>query len=77
MVIRNIDAKSVTLSCPKQLRCYSARVYFQENPDPLNPETGIEGIQPSAVRSQKILRNGEMYIIQDKRVFTITGTEIR
>ena len=77
MVIRNIDAQSVTLSCPKQLRCYGVRVYFQENPEHLNPADGIESIQPSAVRSQKILRNGELYIIQNERVYTATGVEIK
>ena len=77
MVIRNIDAQSVTLSCPKQLRCYGVRVYFQENPEHLNPADGIESIQPSAVRNQKILRNGELYIIQNDRRYTATGVEIR
>ena len=77
MVIRDIDATSVTISCPKQLRCYGVRVYFQENPEHLNPETGIEGIQPSAVRSQKILRDGALYIIQNERTYTATGVEIR
>ena len=77
MVIRNIDATSVTISCPKQLRCYGVRVYFQEDPEHLNPETGIEGIQPSAVRSQKILRDGALYIIQNERTYTATGVEIR
>ena len=77
MVIRNIDAQSVTLSCSKQLRCYGVRVYFQENPEHLNPADGIESIQPSAVRNQKILRNGELYIIQNERVYTATGVEIR
>ena len=77
MVIRNIDATSVTISCSKQLRCYGVRVYFQENPNRLNPETGIEGIQPSAVRSQKILRDGALYIIQNERTYTATGVEIR
>ena len=77
MVIRNIDAQSVTLSCPKQLRCYGVRVYFQENPEHLNPADGIENIQPSAVRSQKKLRDGQIYIIQNDRTYTTTGVEIR
>lgn len=32
IVIRNIDAQSVSISCEKQLRCYSVVVYFDENP---------------------------------------------
>ena len=77
MVIRNIDAQSVTLSCPKQLRCYGVRVYFQENPEHLNPADGIEDVQPSAVRIQKKLRDGQIYIIQNERVYTATGVEIK
>lgn len=33
VVVRDIDANSVTLSCVKQLRCYSVEVYFDSNPD--------------------------------------------
>lgn len=33
VVITDIDSKSVTISCDKQLRCYSVSVYFNENPD--------------------------------------------
>lgn len=32
VVIKNIDSNSVTISCEKQLRCYSVEVYFDENP---------------------------------------------
>lgn len=32
VVISDIDAESVTISCVKQLRCYSVEVYFDENP---------------------------------------------
>ena len=38
LVITDIDATSVTLSCPKQLRCYAVRVFFEENPDPIEEE---------------------------------------
>lgn len=33
VVITDIDSKSVTISCVKQLRCYQVDVYFDENPD--------------------------------------------
>ena len=33
LVITDIDSTSVTLSCDKQLRCYSVEVYFEENPE--------------------------------------------
>lgn len=39
LVIMDINATSVTLSCPKQIRCYELRVYFQENPDPIDVVT--------------------------------------
>ena len=77
MVIRNIDATSVTISCPKQLRCYGVRVYFQENPDYLYPVEGIESILPPAVSRQKVLRDGQLYIIQNKRTYTAAGAEIQ
>lgn len=38
---------------------------------------GLENIQPSDSRSHKILRNGQLYIIQNGRTFTATGTEIQ
>ena len=33
VVITDIDAKKVTISCEKQLRCYSVWVYFDANPE--------------------------------------------
>ena len=32
IVVRDIDAQSVSISCDKQLRCYNVVVYFDENP---------------------------------------------
>lgn len=32
VVIKNIDSNSVTISCVKQLRCYTVEIYFDENP---------------------------------------------
>jgi hypothetical protein len=43
IVIRNIDAQSVSISCEKQLRCYSVVVYFDEN-----PTDSIAGATPPA-----------------------------
>lgn len=37
VVITDVDSKSVTIDCVKQLRCYNVEFYFDENPD-------IEGI---------------------------------
>lgn len=33
LAILDVDSKSVTISCVKQLRCYVAQVYFEKNPD--------------------------------------------
>lgn len=33
VVITDIDSKTVTISCDKQLRCYNVELYFDENPD--------------------------------------------
>ena len=74
MVLLDVDAERVTLSCPKQLRCYGVRVYFQENPDPLFEN--IEQTKPAA-QATKMLKNGQLYIIQNGRTFTATGTEVK
>lgn len=41
LAILDVDSKSVTISCVKQMRCYVAQVYFEENPD--IEEGGDEG----------------------------------
>ena len=33
LVITDVDSKTVTISCKKQLRCYSVTVYFDANPE--------------------------------------------
>lgn len=32
VIIKDINEKSVTITCPKQVRCYAVRVYFDANP---------------------------------------------
>ena len=39
--------------------------------------TGIESIQDSEVRSQKILRNGQLIIVRDGKEYTVQGIQIR
>lgn len=43
VVVRDIDATSVTISCVKQLCCFSVKVYFSENPE------AIEEVLPDTV----------------------------
>lgn len=42
IVVTDVNATSLTLSCTKQVRFYSVQVYFEENPDTDidNPQTG-------------------------------------
>ena len=39
--------------------------------------TDLESAQNSAVRTQKIIRNGQLLILRDGKVFTILGNEIK
>ena len=39
--------------------------------------TGVESVQPSAVRSQKVIRNGQLYIRRDGKTYNVTGVEVR
>ena len=43
VVITDVESKSVTISCVKQLRCYDVEVYFEEN-----PEVSINGGTPGS-----------------------------
>lgn len=76
LVIMDIDAKSVTLNCPKQFRCYQLRVFFQGNPDPLFPSEGIENIE-NPNQAVKIFRDGQLLILKNGRTFNTLGTEIQ
>ena len=74
LVIMNVNAKSVTLSCPKQIRCYELHVYFKGNPDPLY--TGLESTLPSEFNIQKVLRDGQLIIIREGKEYTAQGTAL-
>ena len=39
--------------------------------------TGIESIQPSAISVQKIIRDGQIFILRDGKVYTVTGQEVK
>ena len=39
--------------------------------------TGFENIQPSAIRSQKILRNGQVLIIRENGIYNMLGQQIK
>lgn len=77
LVIRNINDMSVTITCDKNLSCYGARVFFEENPDPLDDdEAGLEDTKTER-NATKILRDGQIYIFRDDHFYTIQGQEAK
>lgn len=85
LVIQNVNAKSVTLSCPKQLRCYELRVYFKENPEaidmggeePEEPENqAIDNVQNNDVQSTKVLRDGQLIIFRGDKEYNAQGIQL-
>jgi hypothetical protein len=43
LVVRNINAMSVTLTCTKNISFEEVKVYFEENPDPVGTEIDVPG----------------------------------
>ncbi|MBR6493111.1 MAG: hypothetical protein IKT13_04170 [Paludibacteraceae bacterium] len=78
LVVRNIDAKSVTLNCDKNLSCYEAKVYFEENPNVACEETqGIRHEQKAkSPKVKKILRDGQLYILRGNQLYNALGTKL-
>jgi hypothetical protein len=76
LVVRNIDAKSVTLTCTKNISFEQVRFYFRENPDPVGTEQGLNDI-PNAPKAAKMLLDGQLYIIKNGRTFTASGAEVK
>ena len=52
-------------------------VVIERIPDPVDPTGFFDGIQDSEVRIQKILRDGQVYIIRDGVVYNIMGQRVR
>ncbi len=52
---------------------------WDEDPDYIAPEMqGIESIQPSVISSQKILRDGQLYIVRpDGAIYNATGVRVK
>ena len=49
---------------------------WDEDPDYI-PEQGIESIQPSDVRSQKVIENGVLYLIYNGAKYNIQGVRVK
>ena len=75
LIICDINAKSVTISCDKNLSCYGVEVYFEENPDPLDDEEGFEDTK-AAVSTIKMLREGQLIIVRGEKEYNALGTEL-
>ena len=52
-------------------------VVIERIPDPVDPTGFFDGIQESEIRIQKILRDGQVYIIRDGVVYNIMGQRVR
>lgn len=74
-VIRNINATSVTLDCPKQIRCYEVRVYFESNPEPLDGDQGIESPAQKA-ECRKWVQNGQLFIRRGEHTYDAQGKKL-
>lgn len=72
IVLRDVDDTSVTLSCPKQFRCYAARVFFETNPNHLD----IDDIESNAPIN-KILRDGQLLILRGNKTYSASGVELK
>jgi hypothetical protein len=59
------DASSASTPAPMRL------VFNNEN-----HTTGVESVQSSAISSQKILRNGQILIIRDNKMFNVLGQQL-
>ena len=51
-------------------------VYVSPLPTPEGAATGMESIEESEISSQKIIRNGQMLIIRNGEVYSVTGVKI-
>ena len=70
LTISDINATSVTIHCDKNLSCYEARAYFSDTTDSV-------ALQKADTKAVKIVRNGNIYIQKNGRLFTVIGTEVQ
>lgn len=75
LIVRNVDATSVTIDCVKNLSCYGVTVYFKENPKPLDDEEGISNANANT-KAIKVLRDGQLIIIRGEKEYNVLGTQL-
>ena len=68
--VSEINAKEVTINCDKNLSCYGMQVYFEDATEAIERTSAL----PSA---SKILRNGQLLILRNDRVYTVNGSEVQ
>jgi len=70
LIIRDINDKSVTINCTRQIRCYEVKVYFNDNPALTDDEQGIESVETPA-KAEKFIREGILYIRKGEKTYTL------
>ena len=76
IVITDVENKSVTLSCPKQFRCYELKVYFKDNPEPIWMSAGDVRDNEKSRHAIKLLRNGQILIKRDGQLYNAVGQQL-
>ena len=69
--------KSIPLYVPKGTGANYGKAVGWEAFTNIQETTDLESIQQSAVRSQKVIRNGQLYIRRDGKTYSVTGVELR
>jgi hypothetical protein len=64
----NMDAISPIAPAPGRVR----RVIAVEN-----QATGVESLQPSAFSLEKVLMNGQLFILRDGQLYNVTGVRVQ
>ena len=77
LVIRDINSKTVTINCDKNLSCYGLTVYFAGNPDAVCVEEGMDEVQSDDVQCTKVIENGVLYLKYKGTMYNIQGKRIR
>lgn len=70
-----VPVSEFTFTFTKVQVCFIAVITLADG----DPSTGIEAVsyQPSAVSAQKVIRNGQLFIIRDGRTYSVAGTEMQ
>ena len=69
--------KSIPVYVPKGTGANYGKAVGWEAFTNIQEATGIESVQQSAVRSQKVLRNGQIFIEKGGKVYGVNGQEVK